>query len=91
MENSSQKKHIQRVQVEIFGDKYIVKGNAEDKHIIKVADYVDQKMNTISQRTPHLSIKQIAVLAALNIADELHKLQENYDQILQILEEVKEG
>ncbi|MGI6225789.1 MAG: cell division protein ZapA, partial [Peptococcales bacterium] len=88
MGNSSQKK---RVQVEIFDDNYIVKGNAEDKHILEVADYVDQKMKAISQRNPHLSIKQIAVLTALNIADELYKLQDDYDKILQILEEAKEG
>jgi len=87
LENCSQKK---RVQVEIFGDSYIVKGEAEDKHILQVADYVDIKMNMITQRNPHLSAKQIAVLAALNIADELYKLQEDYDKLLQILEEVKE-
>lgn len=88
MVSNTQKK---RVQVEIFGDSYIIKGSDEDEHILQVADYVDIKMNMIAQRNPHLSIKQTAVLAALNIADELYKLQEDYDKILQILEEAKEG
>jgi len=87
LQNNSQKK---RVQVEIFGDNYIVKGNAEGKYILKLADYVDEKMNVIASKNPHLSTKQIAVLASLNIADELYKLQENYDKLLQILEESKE-
>jgi len=55
-----------------------------------LADYVDEKMNVIASKNPHLSTKQIAVLASLNIADELYKLQENYDKLLQILEESKE-
>ncbi|NLT94936.1 MAG: cell division protein ZapA [Clostridia bacterium] len=80
-----------RVQVEIYGDKYVVKGDADDKHILQIADYVDIKMNMIAQRSPHLSAKQVAVLAALNIADELYRLQDDYDKMLQILEEVKEG
>jgi len=88
LESSSAKK---RVQVEIFGDSYIVKGDAEDKHILQIADFVDTKMITIAQRNPHLSAKQIAVLTALNIADELYKFKEDYNKILQILEEVKEG
>jgi cell division protein ZapA len=86
-QNSSKK----RVQVEIFGDNYIIKGNAAGEYIMQVADYVDKKMNIIGQRNPHLSIKQIAVLAALNIADELYKLQEDYDKLLQILEEGQES
>jgi cell division protein ZapA len=78
-----------RVEVEIYGEKYIVKGDAADEHILQVADYVDIKMNMIAQRNPHLSGKQLAVLAALNIADELYRLQDDYDKMLQILEEVK--
>lgn len=78
-----------RVEVEIYGKKYIVRGDADDEHILKVADYVDIKMNMIAQRNPHLSGKQLAVLAALNIADELYRLQDDYDKMLQILEEVK--
>lgn len=87
MDNSLQKK---RVEVEIYGDKYIVKGDADGNHILQVADYLDIKMNMIAQRSPLLSAKQVAVLAALNIADELYKLQDDYDKMLQILEEVKE-
>jgi len=87
LQNNSQKK---RVQVEIFGDNYFVKGHADSKHILKLADYVDKKMNMIASKNSQLSIKQIAVLASLNIADELHKLQEDYNKLLQILEESKE-
>jgi len=78
------------VQVVIFGDNYIVKGNADGKHILQLADYVDKKMNMIASKNPHFSIKQIAILASLNITDELYKLQEDYDRLLQILEESKE-
>jgi len=88
LQHDAQKK---RVQVDIYGDNYIIKGNANGKYIMQVADYVDKKMNIIGQRNPHLSVKQIAVLAALNIADELNKLQNDYDKLVQILEEGKES
>ncbi|MFZ5942484.1 MAG: cell division protein ZapA [Bacillota bacterium] len=79
------------VQVQIYGDNYYIKGSNDSSYIIKVADYVDKKMNMIGQRNPHLSLKQVAVLASLNIADELYKLQNDYDKLLQILEEGKKG
>lgn len=88
MANDSQPK---RVQVEIYNDIYNIKGNCDEKHIRQVANYVDKKMNYIGQRNPHLSIKQIAVLTSINIADELFKLQNDYDKLVQVLEEGKKG
>jgi len=76
-----------RIQVEIYGDAYMIKGDADKEYIMQIADYVDKKMNIIGQRNPHLSVKQVAVLASLNIADELYQLQNDYDKLVQILEE----
>ena len=88
LSNNSQPR---RVQVEIYNDQYTIKGSSDDKHIKQVANYVDKKMNYIGQRNPQLSAKQIAVLTALNIADELFKLQNDYDKLVQVLEEGKKG
>lgn len=88
MPNASQSKPVQ---VEIYNDTYNIKGNCDEKHILQIADYVDKKMNHIGQRNPHLSLKQIAVLTSINIADELFKLQNDYDKLVQVLEEGKKG
>ena len=54
-----------------------------------LAGYVDKKMKQIGQRNPQLPMAKVAVLAAVNIADELSKLQEDYDQLVKMIEEEK--
>lgn len=78
-----------RVTVKIYGEEYIVKGHARPDYIEDIAAYVDKKMRLIGQKNPHLSISRVAVLAALNIADELNKLKEDYDELVKLLDEEK--
>jgi len=61
------------VQVEIFGHKYTIRGEAEHDYIVDVAAYVDRRMREITERLPVASLSKVAVLACLNIADELFK------------------
>jgi len=78
-----------RVSVEIFNQEYIVKGNENAEYIEMLAAYVDRRMRMIDQRNHSLSIGKVAVLTALNLADELNKLQEDYDELVKVLEEEK--
>jgi cell division protein ZapA (FtsZ GTPase activity inhibitor) len=68
-----QNKEIQKVQVEIFGQDFTLKSkDASVEYIIMLANYVDAKMKDLSQQLNHkIPLSQLAVLAALNIADEL--------------------
>jgi cell division protein ZapA len=61
------------VQVEIFGHSYTIRGEAEQEYILGVAAYVDRKMREITDKLPVASLSKVAVLASLNIADELFK------------------
>ncbi|MDH7578407.1 MAG: cell division protein ZapA [Bacillota bacterium] len=78
-----------RVTVKIYGEEYVIKGYAQPEYIEGIAAYVDKKMRLIGQKNPHLAVSKVAVLAALNIADELTKLQEDYDSLVRLLEEEK--
>ncbi len=78
-----------KVTVKIYGEDYVVKGYAKPGYIEGIAAYVDKKMNLIGQKNFHLTLSKVAVLAALNIADELYKLQEDYDSLVRLLEEEK--
>jgi cell division protein ZapA len=78
-----------RVTVEIFNQEYIVKGSENAEYIEMLAAYVDRRMRMIEQRNHSLSIVKVAVLTALNLADELNKLQEDYDDLVKVLEEEK--
>ncbi len=85
----STKDKINRVTARIHEDEYVIKGNAERKHIEKVAAYVDLKMTQLTLSNRYLNPKKIAVLAAVNIADELFRLQEDYEALIKLLDEDK--
>jgi cell division protein ZapA len=63
----------QVVQVEIFGQQYTIRGEADQAYIREVAAYVDRKMREITQKVPMAPLSKVAILASLNIADELYK------------------
>ena len=61
------------VQVQIFGHSYTIRGEANQEYILGVAAYVDRKMREITEKLPVASLSKVAILASLNIADELFK------------------
>lgn len=76
-----------RVTVHILGEEYVVKGKASADHIRKLGSYVDGIMSEIKQKSPCLSTIQVAILAAVNIAAELYRIKEDYDELLQLLQD----
>ncbi len=68
------------VRVEIYDQTYHLRGS-DANYIGHLADYVDTKMRLISQQAATVDSLRLAVLAALNIADELHVLKRKYDNI----------
>jgi len=56
--------------VEIYGQRYPIRSSLDTSYVTKLANYVDQKMQAASDRTRGGDSVRIAVLAALNIADE---------------------
>jgi cell division protein ZapA len=66
------------VRVEIFDQGYNLRGS-DAEYIIKLAEYVDAKMRAVAEQTQTVDTARLAVLAALNIADEYHLLKRNQD------------
>src|ERR1700747_2823018 len=62
------------VRVEIFDQGYNLRGS-DPEYILKLADYVDSKMRAVAEQTSTVDSVRLAVLAALNIADEYHLLK----------------
>lgn len=77
---------VGKVIVEIYGEKHVVRGGDSPEHIQKVAHEVDKKMRLIAKRLPRLAVHQVAILAALNLADELEKLREEQETLMQLIE-----
>lgn len=68
------------VRVDIYDQTYHLRGS-DTEYIAQLADYVDNKMRVIAQQASTVDSLRVAVLAALNIADELHVLRRKYDSI----------
>jgi cell division protein ZapA len=66
------------VRVEIFDQAYNLRGS-DPEYILKLAEYVDGKMRAVAEQTNTIDTVRLAVLAALNIADEYHLLRKRSD------------
>ena len=67
--------------VTILGQKFTISSDADDSYMLKVADYVDSKMQELMQSKASAKTN-VAMLAALNIADEYHRLRDAHDAIM---------
>ena len=64
------------VTVEIHGQRYPIKSALDAAYIADLAAYVDEKMRLALKECPSGDTLKVAVLAALNIADELFRMRE---------------
>jgi len=63
-------------EVEIFGERYTLRATDSPEYLARVARYVNDKFHEVAKEGPALSPARVAVLASLNIADDLFKRDE---------------
>lgn len=63
-----------KVNVKIYGQDFTISGDQPRDHIIKVADFVDRKMHELAQVLPPCPVSSLAVLTAVNSADDYYSL-----------------
>jgi cell division protein ZapA len=80
----------QSIKVDIYGQVYPINAELEEAYVRKIAAYVDEKMRLISDAARTVDTQKVAVLAALAIADELHRLREERGEREEILKEQAE-
>jgi len=82
-----------RTIVNICGKEYVMAGFESEEYIHRVAIYVDRKMSELKSQYVSLNLSTLAVLTAVNIADDLLKLQDKHEilngEFAQLVEEVK--
>ena len=62
-------------QVEIFGQTYSVRAEGESGYIHDLARFVDSRMKEVAEKTATVDTTKIAILAALNISDDLYQVE----------------
>ena len=70
-----------KVKVRIYGQEYTISGERDEETIVEIADYVDGKMREISRFFSSNIPGSLAVLAAINIADELFEAREETEKV----------
>jgi cell division protein ZapA len=64
------------VTVDIQGQRYPIRSSLDPQYVARLALYVDEKIRAAADSTPTGDYLRLAVLAALNIADELFRCRD---------------
>jgi cell division protein ZapA len=67
---------LNQISVDIYGTHYTIKGEADKDYIYSLAKFVNEKMEEVAANTVNFNATKIAILAALNIADEYFQHKE---------------
>ena len=68
------------IRVEIYNQTYNIRSDGDSEYLTELADFVDGRMREISSGTLTVDSLKVAILAALHIADELHRLKQTHEE-----------
>jgi cell division protein ZapA len=78
-------------EVEIFGSVYQVRSEKDPEYLRQLAGLVDEKMREIAQHVATIDATKLAILAALNVTDELFQCRTRQDgERVEIQEKVEQ-
>jgi cell division protein ZapA len=67
------------IRITIQGQQYPIRTTLDPDYVSRLATFVDEKMQAAAESTPSSDSVRLAVLAALNIADELFRCRDATD------------
>jgi cell division protein ZapA len=80
------KKVPQRVVLEIFGDSFALKTD-DPEHMETLGKLVDQQMKKVAHQVHSFDSTKIAILTALQLADDYCQLKKDYDELVELINE----
>ena len=76
--------------VEIFGQTYNVRGEGDPNYLTELARLVDSRMRDVAAEVSTVDPLKIAILAALNIADEFSRYRKDHNGWIEKTEEISD-
>lgn len=64
------------IEIEIYGQRYAIKGDAEEDYVKRLAAYVDEQMRSLAPGMKTATLAKVAVLAAINITHQLFQSEQ---------------
>jgi cell division protein ZapA len=74
------------IEVVIMGQKFLVRSESDENYVTEVSGLVDKKINEVMQSTKSVASLNVALLAAMNIADEYLKFKRGTDSRIEKVE-----
>ena len=75
-----------RLQVTFLGETFTIKGETNHEEIEKTSRFLNEQFNDLKARCPSLSHKNLAILAAFNLAMDMLRLRKDYEDLVEILD-----
>jgi cell division protein ZapA len=82
---------MERIEVTILGQKYLIKGNNSKEYMRQLADFVDGRIREVYKRSPGTTPLKAAILTAMVLADELHKVRKDHASVTQSIKKIESG
>lgn len=70
---------VTQVNVKIFGQEFTIKGEDSPAYVESLAQFVDKKMREVASASSVITSHKVAMLTAINIADELFRLRKELE------------
>ena len=68
-----------QVEITVLGQKFVVRSDSDEAYVARVGSFVDERMNEIMKNTRSVASINVAILAAMNIADEYFKFKDKFE------------
>lgn len=75
------------ISVKIYNDTYVLRTDAPKEQVLAIVKEVDQRMNNLAAAKHIQSTEKVAVWTALDLAADLHQLQQRYDALVAAVRE----
>jgi cell division protein ZapA len=67
------------IEIEVFGHRFSLQGEGDEAYFHELAEYVDAQMRTLAKQTRTSTPTKLALLAAINVTDQLFRQQRQKD------------
>lgn len=71
------------VEIKVLGQKFLVRSDSNEEYVNEVASFVDQKVSEVMRSSKSVASLNVAILAAMNIADEFLKYKHQKEKRLE--------
>ena len=79
-----------KVKVHILNKEYTIKTKGHSpQYVRELAAMVNEQMELIQKQNPIVSRDDVALLVALNLADQLQKIKQDYEELTNLIEECR--